>query len=267
MTGSADSSPHSGLARRLVVTKLADRFWYWQAINPDTPSAGWPNGAGPLVGSVFLEVDDGIVLIDPQVPPDGPDRDRFWAALDRDVARHHGQWLAVLLTFPGHDRSTQDIVARYDSQVAASIWIPAGTVGWSPISHTHVFGRETELPGGVVPILFDYPGGYPEAEAAFVVAAHHALVLGDAVIGREAGDPTGPGLRVPPDSTFIGDDEASREAVRAWFGTALRETFEDIQARFAPSTVLVTHGEPLVGTGGTAISELLNVLEDFRPNG
>ena len=266
MTDPMPSRPASGATRSLAVTRLAERFWFWQATNPDTPPTGWPNGAGPIVGSVFLELDDVIVLIDPQVPPYAPDRDRFWAALDRDVARHRGQSLAVLLTFPGHDRSTQDIVARYDSQVTTSIWIPEGTVEWSPISHTHVFGRETDLPGGVVPILFDYPGGYPAAEAAFVIPWHHALVLGDAVIGREAGDPKGPGLRVPPDSTFIGDDEASREAVRVWFGTALRETLADVQARFAPSTVLVTHGEPMVGTGGIAISDLLNVLEAFRPN-
>jgi hypothetical protein len=264
MTEPTPSHPTSGTTTRLAVTKLAEQFWFWQAINPDTPPTGWPNGAGPLVGSVFLEVDDGIILIDPQVPPDDADRDRFWAALDRDMARHHGQWLAILLTFPGHDRSTRDIVARYDLHVTTSVWIPAGTVEWSAISHTHVFGRETALPGGVVPILFDYPGGYPEAEAAFVIPAHHALVLGDAVIGHEAGDPSGPGLRVPPDSTFIGDDEASREAVRAWFGTGLRDAMASVQARFAPSTVLVTHGEPMVGTGGTAISDLLNILEGFR---
>ena len=265
MTAPHDQTLPSGSARRLVVTKLADQFWFWQAINPDTPPVGWPNGSGALVGSVFLEVEDGIVLIDPQVPPDGQERDRFWSALDRDVARHPHGWLAVLLTFPGHDRSTREIVARYESTVTTSIWIPAGTASWSEIGHTHVFGRETTLPGGVVPVLFDFPGGYPDGEGAFYIPAHRAFVLGDIVVGREWGDPHGPGLRLPPDSTYIGEDEASRAAVRAWFGTTLRHALADVQSRHDPRTILVTHGEPLIGTGDAALSELLIELDAYAP--
>jgi hypothetical protein len=250
----------------LTVTKVADRFWYWQATNPDTPPAGWPNGSGALVGSVFLEVDDGIVLIDPQVPPDGPERDRFWAALDRDVSRHHGEFLAILLSFPGHDRSTRDIVKRYATQLAPSIWIPAGAAEWEQIGHTHVFGRGTNLPGGVVPILLDFPGGFPEAEAAFVVPAYRTVVLGDAIIGREAGDPLGPGLRLPPESTYIGNEEESLKAVRVWFGTTLREAIGEVQSRFDIQTVLVTHGQPIIGTGATALADLQTVLDTYRPS-
>ena len=264
MSGQVTSGAVSDPSRTLSVTRIADRFWYWQAINPDTPEAGWPNGSGPVVGSVFLEVDDGIVLIDPQVPPDAPNRDRFWAALDRDMARHDGKWLAILLTFPGHDRSTHEIVARYRAVVTTSIWIPSGTASWSPIGHTHVYHRETTLPGGIVPILFDFPGGYPDGEGAFFIPGHRALVLGDIVVGRESGDPHGPGLRLPPESTYIGEDDASRSAVRAWFGTTLLESLVDVQSRLDPQTILVTHGEPMIGTGGAAISELLGALRGYR---
>jgi|GEM_PF-4169469 hypothetical protein len=90
---------------------------------------------------------------------------------------------------------------------------------------------------------------------AFFIPGHRALVLGDMVIGRELGDPLGPGLRLPPDTTCIGEDEASRSAVRAWFGTTLLRTMVDVQSRLDPHTTLVTHGDPMIGTGGVAISE------------
>jgi hypothetical protein len=41
----------------------------------------WPQE----VGSVYAELPETIVLIDPQVPPD--EAERFWGALDRDVER------------------------------------------------------------------------------------------------------------------------------------------------------------------------------------
>lgn len=249
----------------LVVTKIGEGLRFWQATNPDTPPGGWPNGSGPVVGSVLLEADGGIALIDPQVPPDGPDRERFWVALDRDVARHPDGWLAIILTFPGHDRSTREIADRYGARLPASIWIPAGAVAWSEIAHTHTYGRADTLPGGIVPVLFDLPGGYPDAEAALAIPAHRTVVFGDAVIGREAGDPLGPGLRLPPDSTFIGDDDAARSATQAWFGTTFRDVIARVRAMFDPETVLVTHGEPVFGNGRQALAALQSVLDGYRP--
>lgn len=249
----------------LTVTSVAEGLWYWQARNPDTPPGGWPNGAGDVVGSVMVVVADGVALIDPQVPPEAEDRDRLWETLDREVVSRPGGSLAVILTFPGHDRSMRAILDRYAGTAVPSIWIPAGTAAWSPVGHTHAYGRGAALPGGLVPILLDFPGGYPESEAIIAIPAHRAVVLGDAVIGMEAGDPRGPGLRLPPDSTFIGEDDAARAATRAWFGTTLRDAIADVRARFDPETVLVTHGEPLVGTGREGLAALMTDLDRYRP--
>jgi|GEM_PF-3696130 len=60
MSGQVPSYPALGSSRTLAVTRRADRFWYWLSINPAMPEAGWPNGSGPNMGSVFLEVDDGL---------------------------------------------------------------------------------------------------------------------------------------------------------------------------------------------------------------
>jgi hypothetical protein len=174
------------------------------------------------------------------MPPDVFNRDRFWSALHRDVA-------------------------RYGSHLTTSIWIPFGTVVWSPIAHTTASGRTTALPGGGVPIAFDIPDGYPDAKPTFVVPAHHTLILGDAVVGREAGDPTGPGVRLPPDSTYIGADEASRARVRAWCDTTLRESFADAHARFMLAHILVTYGEPIAADA--SLSGLLGALDAGTPTG
>jgi hypothetical protein len=59
-----------------------------------------------------------VCLIDPLLPPEDPDR--FWAALDRDVARAGGD-VHVLLTVFWHGRSAAEMVARY----GARLWAPS----------------------------------------------------------------------------------------------------------------------------------------------
>ena len=58
------------------VQRLADGLWRWTTFYPE-----W----NAVVGCVYYEAPDAVVLIDPLVPED--EADRFWKALDRDVKR------------------------------------------------------------------------------------------------------------------------------------------------------------------------------------
>ena len=64
------------------VGKLADGLWWWSC-------DGWC--------AAYVELPETIVLVDPVLPGDPDELDRFWRALDRDVARL-GRPLVVLAT-------------------------------------------------------------------------------------------------------------------------------------------------------------------------
>src|ERR1700674_1466028 len=89
------------------VQELAPGLWRWTAYHEQ-----WKKE----VGSVYLESDDEIVLIDPLVPRE--EIDRFWAALDRDIGAA-GKLVHVLITVFFHTRSAGEIVERY----AATLWV------------------------------------------------------------------------------------------------------------------------------------------------
>jgi hypothetical protein len=122
------------------VSELAPGLWRWTAPHPE-----WKQGDDweQEVGCVYHEAAAATVLIDPLVPPE---RDRFFAALDRDVERR-GLPVAVLLTVPWHARSADALVERY----AAGHDAPAGveaisvpevdeTLWWLPEQATLVAG-------------------------------------------------------------------------------------------------------------------------------
>jgi hypothetical protein len=178
------------------VTELAPGLWRWTTNHPDwTPEQGGPDGWEREVGSVYCEVGSDVVLVDPLVPAEPEERNRFWTALDRDVAGA-GATL-VLLTCAWHARSANEIVARY----GAGVWTPSdGTEG---------------LPAGVE--AFD---AALEDEVLLWVRPHAALVAGDTLLGDGAG-----GVRLCPDSWLGGLDPAG---VRA----GLRERLGDRQIAF-----------------------------------
>jgi hypothetical protein len=128
------------------VLQLAPGLWRWTGIEP---------GSGQPVGSVYLEAPDAVVLVDPLVPPE--DEERFWRALDRDVARC-GRPVHVLLTTPRRSRSAALIAERYD----AAVW--------------DVIRPGDRLPGGV-----EARAAGPD-EVELWIPAHGALVVGDAVV-------------------------------------------------------------------------------------
>ena len=73
--------------------EIAPGLWRWTGFHEE-----WKED----VGCVYFETEDGVVLIDPLVPPE--DADRFWKALDRDVRRRDAP-VHVLVTVFWHTRS------------------------------------------------------------------------------------------------------------------------------------------------------------------
>lgn len=139
-------------------------------MHPDwTPKEGGPEGWEQEVGCVYFEGPDGIVLFDPLIPPEDPER--FLAALDRDVERS-GLPVTVALTVEWHGRSAPELAERYDGRVLTpSEGLPAGVVG-IPVESVD--------------------------ETLYWIESGRALVAGDVLLGRDGG------VSVCPDSWLSG---------------------------------------------------------------
>jgi glyoxylase-like metal-dependent hydrolase (beta-lactamase superfamily II) len=205
------------------VARIAPGLWRWTGYHEE-----WKED----VGSVYCETPDGVVLIDPIVPPE--DSKRFWDALDRDVASAGGT-VHVLVTVFWHTRSSAAIVERY----SARVWAPsrgrlaiarrAGTV-------TDSFRRNDPLPGGI--------GAFETARANEVVywlPEYRALVPGDVLLGDRKG-----GIRLCPESWL------SERTGRAELAASLRPLLE-----LPVEQVLLSHGDPVLSDGHAALAAAL----------
>jgi hypothetical protein len=140
---------------------------------------------------VYCETGGDVVLLDPLVPADEPERERFWSALDRDVGRAAA--VHVVLTCEWHARSSAELAARY----GADVWSPAEGPG--------------SLPTGVEAV-----DAALEGEVLLWLPSHGALVAGDTLLGDGAG-----GVRMCPDS-WLGDRDPAdvraelRERLAGW---------------------------------------------------
>ena len=147
------------------VEQIAEGLWRWTTTHPEwRPDADWP----AEVGCVFYEGPDTVVLVDPLVPVEPDQRERFLAALDRDVERA-GRPLEIALTVHWHRRSIDELAERF----GARIW-------------TGESGEPS--PGGVEPIEADR-----KDEVLLWIAEHRALVAGDVLLGDDEG-----GVRLCP---------------------------------------------------------------------
>jgi glyoxylase-like metal-dependent hydrolase (beta-lactamase superfamily II) len=108
----------------MEVQMVVEGLWRWSARHPEwKPGEGWDAD----VWCVYAETADAVVLIDPLVPEDEPER--FWRALDRDVERL-GLPVAVLLTCSWHGRSAGEVTARYGAAASPPAGVEAIPV-WS----------------------------------------------------------------------------------------------------------------------------------------
>jgi hypothetical protein len=145
------------------VDEIAPRLWRWTGLHPDwSPGSDWAQE----VGCVYFEADDAVVLLDPLIPPE--DRERFLAALDRDVERA-AKPVVILLTTESHARSRDELVERYRAETATT-------------------------PAGVEPVDTGWYG-----ELSYLLTGPGALVAGDVLLGDGSG-----GVRLSDE--WLGED-------------------------------------------------------------
>ena len=205
------------------VLEVAAGLWRWTGYHEE-----WKEN----VGSVFYETDDGVVLIDPLVPPEEPER--FWRALDRDLKRANGP-MHVLVTIFWHTRSTASFVERY----AAHVWAPTtsrAAVARRSGAVTDTFRPGDRLPGGIE--------AFPTArrtEVVYWISPSGSLVPGDVLLGDGAG-----GVCMCPES-WLPQKTGHRE-----LAASLRPLLELPVRR-----ILVSHGDPVLENAAAGLSAAL----------
>jgi glyoxylase-like metal-dependent hydrolase (beta-lactamase superfamily II) len=200
----------------MEVRELRPGLWRWTAAHPEWDHAQhW----GPDVGSVYAELPDAIVVVDPLVPSD--EDERFWSALDRDVERL-GLPVRVLLTVHWHERTVAAVLDRYD----ATLWRPE---------------EKGELPAGVQAEIVK---GADWVEAMYFLEPHRALVTGDLLIGKNGG------IELPI--------EWFPKAEREWAEQELKPELRRRLGALPVELVLVSHGEPVLLDGAAALDSALS---------
>lgn len=206
-----------------MFAQIRPRLWRWELPHPDwIPDLDEAAGGGweKIVASYAAVAEDTLLLIDPLAPEGGsPQAERFWDALDGDVA-HHGPPNVVLTIF-WHARSAPAILDRYEG---ARLWAyePAAGLVRERTPVTDTFAAGGELPGGLRAI--DAGRGH---EVVLWLPSHRGLVVGDVLLGSADG-----GARLCPES---------------WLGAG--KTYGDLRRALEPALalplelLLLTHGE------------------------
>ncbi len=219
--------------------KILDGLWRWTVPHPAwKPEFDRPGGWGRTVASVYAEYEDTLVLIDPLVPDERVEEDRFWQALDRDVARL-ARPVIVLVGCLDHGRSA-DAVARRYRKAGCKIRIVGDAAIRDGVSCVlDATFEDVTLPRGLraIPIWGISPG-----ERAFFLEPWRAAVFADALIG--AGDGR---VRVAPASWGVKTPEG-RETYAREFRLSLRAVLE-----LRPLVLLPSHGEPVLTSGREAL--------------
>jgi len=207
------------------VLRIDDGLWRWS-----TRYGEW----GEDVGCLYVEARDAVVLVDPLLPEEPGEEERFWRALDRDVHRA-GVPVHVLVTVFWHTRSAARMVERYDARVhamsrgRAAIARRAGTV------------HDTYRAGATLPAGIEALQTARSNEVVFWLSEHRALAFGDVVLGASEG-----GLRLCPSSWLPAgiDHERLRDSLRPLLELPVER-------------VLVSHGRPVLSGGHAALASVL----------
>jgi glyoxylase-like metal-dependent hydrolase (beta-lactamase superfamily II) len=209
----------------MEVERIADGLWRWS-----THYGEWQDE----VGCVYVESGDAVVLIDPLVPEEAAEAERFCRALDRDVERA-GVPVHVLVTVFWHARSSAEIVLRYTGRLHAASRARAA-IERRTHAVTDVFRPGDALPGGV-----EVLASGRATEVVLWIPAHGALVPGDVLLGDGDG-----GLRLCPES---------------WLPAGVGHA--ELRTALAPlldlpvERVLVSHGAPVLQNGHAALGNAL----------
>jgi hypothetical protein len=207
--------------------RVAPGLWHWTARHPE-----WhPGEFGAEVGSFALEAGGDLLLIDPLIPAgdDGPVLELLdELAADRDVH--------VLITIGYHVRSAEALCERYGGRVygphtcASRLRDPALLTELEP-----------GVPGPAGATVF--PIGRPRrSERPLWLPSHAALAFGDAIVTTPEGD-----LRV-----WVQDPVDDRRL--RWYRDRFAPTLDTL-LELPTERVLVTHGEPVLEDGATALRD------------
>jgi hypothetical protein len=210
------------------VREIAPGIWCWQR----RPRGLRPGEFGART-SYALAVNGATLLVDSLVMGDD---DPALGALDDLVAGR----VRILVSKPFHTRSAELLWRRYHRAKAriyghAEVATRLGdTAGFEAVSG----GDDV---GGVA--RFHAIGAPPRSEQPIEIPALRAVVFGDAVVE------TGGELRV-------WEDPLDSERRRRWWHERYLPTLQRLAAP-EPEHVLVTHGQPILGQGTTALRRAL----------
>jgi hypothetical protein len=172
------------------------------------------------VGSLALESDDGLILVDPIDPP-------------RDLRRPDH----VLITVFWHYRSTPRLRAK-------RVWASSRTVkalANRGVTVTDPIAKNVLLPGGVQPFETARRG-----ELVYWLPEQKSVAVGDVLLGAGA----------KPRAT----DDPLRLCPERWLGAAthddLRRSLEPL-LELPVQRVLVSHGKPVLRAGKRALERVL----------
>jgi hypothetical protein len=225
------------------VSKLGVGLWRWVLPHPEwKPEFDRPDGWGRMVASVYAEFGEAVVLIDPLVPAEPTEADRFWRKLDGDVARL-ARPIVVLVGSVDHGRGADAVAGRY-AAMGHHVRVVGDVLIRADVSCTlHATFDDAALPAGLhaLPI----PGLSP-GERAFFLEPWRAAVFADAVIGAGEGR-----VRVAPPSWGV-RTAGGRGLYDRAFRPAVRRVLE-----MRPELVLTSHGEPVLTNGAAALEEAL----------
>ncbi|HXI01926.1 MAG TPA: hypothetical protein VNI57_02010 [Candidatus Saccharimonadales bacterium] len=185
--------------------------WAFESVEKKIMFNGW-----------YLATPGEPVLVD---PPPCPEK-------DMEEIEQRGIPKAILLTNKDHVRASQEIAAQFRAPILihqADAPLVAGRIGG-------VFKHGDDLPGGIHAIRL--PDGKSPGECAFLLRRANAVILGDALIGKPAGQ-----LNLLPPEKFA-DAVKAREGIRV----LLKYSFDG---------VLVGDGESIPRGGRRAIEDFL----------
>jgi glyoxylase-like metal-dependent hydrolase (beta-lactamase superfamily II) len=205
------------------VLEIAPGLWRWTGYHEE-----WKQD----VGSVYCEMDDCVVPVDPLVPPE--DTERFWRALDRDLARTRAP-VHVLVTIFWHTRSAAAMVERY----GARVWAP--TTSRAAVARRAGKVTDPFRPGDVLPGGIEAFRTARTTEVLYWIPGRSALVPGDVLLG----DGTG-GVRMCPESWLPGRKGHAE----------LAESLRPV-ADLPIDRILVSHGEPVLRNGRAVLAAAL----------
>jgi hypothetical protein len=211
--------------------KLTRGLWRWTARHPE-----WhPGQFGAEVASFAAQAGDTTLLIDPLLPPEPGD---VLETIDGTL----GDRLAILITVPYHVRSSEELWRRYRGEAETTIHgHPAAAKRLEDRSAFRDIEPGTPLPAGVTALTIGKPRRH---EMPLHLPSHDALVFGDAVAEVDG-------------RLVVWTSEKVDAKVERFYAQRFNPTLEPL-LELDFDSVLVTHGEPLLGGGKRALRRALD---------